>query len=359
LKLTTMVTAPPKRPRIARRPRSSNRSPADRPPPVALERVAAAWQRALDAAERALGANRETLPAADGERRRRGLTRERETTATLLAQVAAATSIRPAPWLSPVPVTRAMLGVPANARACIFDLDGVLTDSGVLHAQAWAEVFDELLLRLSEKTGWPFIPFDPDEDYRAYMDGRPRIEGIHAFLGSRGIHLPEGHPEDAADAQTANGVARHKNEALGRMLAQRGVTAVPGARRYLEAAGRAGLGRAVVSASTRTFPILDRAGLAPLIEGRVDAGAISAEGLRSRPTPDMLLAACRRLGVRPEDAVTVTSSPAGVAAGRAGGLAVVAVGVGEHGELMRGFGAERVVPQLSALLDPRLAGISL
>jgi HAD superfamily hydrolase (TIGR01509 family) len=353
-----MVTAPPTRSRIARRPRQGSRSPAGRLRPVELERVAAAWQRALDAADRALGANRETLPAADGERRRRGLTRERETTATLLAQVAAATSIRPAPWLSPVPVTRAMLGVPSTARACIFDLDGVLTDSGVLHAQAWAEVFDELLLRLSEKTGWPFIPFDPDEDYRAYMDGRPRIEGIHAFLGSRGIHLPEGRPEDAAGAQTANGVARHKNEVLGRMLAQRGVTAVPGARRYLESAGRAGLGRAVVSASARTFPMLDRAGLAPLIEGHLDAGAISAEELHSRPAPDMLLAACRRLGIRPEDAVTFTASPAGVAAGHAGGLTVIAVGDGEHYELLRGFGAEHVVPRLSALLDRRLVETS-
>jgi HAD superfamily hydrolase (TIGR01509 family) len=352
-----MVSAPPKRsPRLARHRRPRSRRPADRPPPVELEQVAAAWQRALDAADRALGANRQTLPAADGQRRRRGLTRERETTATLLAQVAAATNIRPAPWLSTVPVTRAMLGVPANARSCIFDLDRVLTDSGVLHAQAWAEVLDELLLRLSEKTGWPFIPFDPADDYRTYMDGRPRIEGIHAFLSSRGIQLPEGRPDDSADAATAHGVARHKNEVLGRMLGQRGVTAAPGARRYLEATGRGGLGRAVVSASARTFPMLDRAGLAPLIEGVVDAEVINADGLHSRPAPDMLLAACRRLGVRPEDAVTFTATPAGVTAGHAGGLTVIAVGDGDHGELLRGFGAEQVVPRLSALLDRRLLG---
>jgi beta-phosphoglucomutase-like phosphatase (HAD superfamily) len=105
--------------------------------------------------------------------------------------------------------------------------------------------------------------------------------------------------------------------------------------------------------------MLDRAGLAPLIEGLVDAEVINAEGLRSRPAPDMLLAACGGLGVPPEDAVTFTSSPVGVAAGHVGGLAVVAVGDGEHGELMRGFGAEHVVPQLGALLDPRLAEISL
>jgi HAD superfamily hydrolase (TIGR01509 family) len=323
-----------------------------------LERLAEGWQRALDAGNRALDANRVTLAAADERRRRQDLNRERETTAALLVRVATDTGIRPALWLSPVPLTSPMLGLPANVRACIFDLDGVLTDSGVLHAQAWAEVFDELLLRLSDTTGWPVIPFDPDADYRAYMDGRPRIEGIHAFLASRGIHLREGRPEDAADAQTANGVARHKSEAIGRMLAHRGVTAVPGARRYLEAAGRAGLGRAVVSASARTFPMLDRAGLAPLIEGRVDADAIGSEGLRARPAPDMLLAACRRLGVPPEEAVTFTATPAGVAAGHAGGLTVVAVGDGEHGEFLRGFGAEHVVPRLGALLDRRLVETS-
>ena len=214
-----------------------------------------------------------------------------------------------------------MLGLPATVRACLFDLEGVLTDSAVLHALAWGEVFDDFLLRLADKTGWQFIPFDRDSDYRTYLDGRPRLEGVHAFLDSRGIRLPEGRPDDPERMPTPpRGLARRKGEALARCLRQRGVTALAGARRYLEVAGQAGLARAVVSASASTLPMLELAGLATLVEERVDADVIRAEGLRARPAPDLLLVACRRLGVRPEEAVTFTHSAAGVAAGHAAGL---------------------------------------
>jgi HAD superfamily hydrolase (TIGR01509 family) len=138
-------------------------------------------------------------------------------------------------------------------------------------------------------------------------------------------------------------------------MQQRGVTALAGARRYLEAAGHAGLERAVVSASTTTLPVLALAGLASLVDTTIDAGVMRAESLRSRPAPDVLLAACRRLGVDPEDAVTFTHSAAGVAAGLAAGAAVVGIGDDMQAELLRGFGAERVVPALGALLDPSLA----
>ena len=248
-----------------------------------------------------------------------------------------------------------MLGLPATVEACLFDLEGVLTDSALLHALAWGEVFDDLLLRLADKTGWHFIPFDREADYRTYLDGRPRLEGVHAFLDSRGIRLPEGRPDDPADADTARALAERKGEALARSLRQRGVTALAGARRYLEAAGQAGLGRAVVSASASTLPMLELAGLATLVEERVDADVIRAEGLRARPAPDLLLAACRSLGVRPEMAVTFTHSAAGVAAGHAAGMAVIGVGEGAQEELLRGFGAERVVPSVTTLLAPVLA----
>ena len=323
--------------------------------PVELDTVASRWQQALDAAESALSAPRGLAPGADLGRRARSLVQERQQTAQLLARLAEVAGVRPAPWLSPVPVHTQMLGLPAAVRACLFDLDGVLTDSAVLHAWAWAEVFDEFLLRLSEQTGWQFIPFDRDADYRSYIDGRPRLEGVHAFLASRGIHLPEGRTGDPAEADTAYGLARHKSDALTRGLRQRGVTALAGARRYLEATGHAGLGRAVVSASASTLPMLELARLATLVEVRVDADVLRVEGLRSRPAPDLLLAACRHLGVRPEEAVTFTHSPAGVVAGHAAGLAVVGVGDGAHGELLRGFGADRVVTSLTALLDRRLA----
>jgi sugar-phosphatase len=150
-------------------------------------------------------------------------------------------------------------------------------------------------------------------------------------------------------------LARRKSEALVRGLSLRGVNAVAGARRYLEAGGFAGLERGVVSASTRTLPMLELAGLAALVEERVDADVILAERLRSRPAPDLLLAACNRLGVSPDETVTFTHSPAGIAAGHAAGLGVIGVGAGEQAELLHGFGAELVVPSLASLLDRRLA----
>jgi HAD superfamily hydrolase (TIGR01509 family) len=322
--------------------------------PLELDTVAARWQLALDAAQRALSAAGPELPAADLSRRHRELEAERQQTAGMLADLARVAGVCPAPWLSPVPVSAPMLGLPASVEACLFDLDGVLTNSALLHARAWAEVFDELLLRLSEKTGWQFVPFDRDSDYRLYIDGRPRLEGIHVFLASRGIRLPEGRLEDAATVDTAYGLSKHKSEALARALRERGVTALPGARRYLEAAGHAGLQRAVVSASTSTGPMLELAGLTTLVETAVDADVIRLERLRARPAPDMLVAVCRRLGVDPEQAVSLTHSPAGVAAARSAGVAVIGVGRGAQAELLRGFGAERVVASVDELLDRRL-----
>jgi beta-phosphoglucomutase-like phosphatase (HAD superfamily) len=327
------------------------------PPPVhrlELDTLASQWQRALDTAQKALAAAAVSLTAPELVRRQRELTLERREVSESLASMARAAGVRPVPWLSPVPVTAGSLGLPADIGAGLFDLDGVLTDSGLLHALAWGEVFDELLLRLSEKTGWHFIPFDRVADYPAYIEGRPRLDGIHAFLRSRGIRLPEGRAEEPAGADTAYGLARRKGEVLDRGLRHRGVSAVAGARRYLEAAGHAGLTRAVVSASASTLPMLERAGLASLVETRIDAQVISAEELRSPPAPDLLLSACRGLGVRPEDAVYFTHSAAGVAAGRAAGVAVIGVGDEIRSELLSGFGAGRTVTGLSALLDPRI-----
>ncbi len=262
--------------------------------------------------------------------------------------------VRPAPWLPTVPVNPNMLGLAGGVRACLFDLEGVLTDGAVLHALAWGDVFDELRLRMSGKTGWHFIPFDRVADYQAYLEGRPRLEGIDAFLASRGIRLPEGRSGDSPQAETAYGLAASKGEALARRLHQRGVNALAGARRYLEAAGHAGLARAVVSSSTNTLPMLELAGLATLVEERVDADVIRSERLRTRPAPDILVAACRRLGVDPEQAVTFTHTPAGVAAGRSARLDVVGVGDGQVGEQLLGFGANRVVPSVGSLLSPIL-----
>jgi beta-phosphoglucomutase-like phosphatase (HAD superfamily) len=321
-----------------------------------LDTVTAQWQRAFDAEERALAAATVSLPGPEVARRQRELRTERIEVAQSLASLARATGVRPAPWLPSGPVTTSSLGLPVGVRACLFDLDGVLTDSGVFHAWAWGEVFDEFLLRLSEKTGWHFIPFDRVSDYRAYLAVRPRLDGVHAFLHARGIRLPEGRADDPSDADTAHGLARRKGELVESGLRRGAVNALAGARRYLEAAGYAGLGRAAVSASANTLAILQHAGLGSLVESRIDAAVISAERLRSLPAPDFLLSACRRLGVRPDEAVYFTHTPGGVAAARGAGLA--GVGVGDEGEreLLTGFGAERTISSLRAALEPRLLG---
>lgn len=324
------------------------------PPLLDLDDAGERWQLALDAAERALASGRSFLPARDVGARQRGLAAERQLTEAALARLARATGAVVAPWLSSSPVDARMLGLAPTIRACLFDMDEVLTDSGALHAWAWGEVFDPLLQRLSEHSGWAFLPFDRDADYRDFLDGRPRLEGIHTFLASRGIRLPEGRPEDPSTAETARGLARLKGEKLALRLAHHGVAAMPGARRYLQAARRAGLACGVVSASANAVTMLHVAGLASLVDVRVDAEVVRAEGLRPRPAPDVLLAACHRLDVDPAAAVTFTHSGPGVAAGHSAGLAVVGVGLGERGRLLREFGAESVVSSLSNLLDPRL-----
>ena len=162
--------------------RSATIEPASRrPQQLQLESISAQWQRALDAADRALLAAQGDVPASELQPRKHELNRERQQTATELGRLAAVAGIQPAPWLSPVMLTTRMLGLPVAARACLFDLEGVLTDSGQLHAWAWGEVFDDFLLRLSDKTGWHFVPFDRIADYRDYVDGRSRLEGFTPF----------------------------------------------------------------------------------------------------------------------------------------------------------------------------------
>jgi HAD superfamily hydrolase (TIGR01509 family) len=320
-----------------------------------LDVVADEWQLALDGAVEAVDAAASAYSQEEHGRLRHALAQERAETALLLERLARTAGVHNVPWLSPVPIHPSSLGLSAGVRACIFDLENVLTDSGVVHAAAWAEVFDDLLLRLALKSERQFVPFDRDLDYRTYIDGRPRLEGIHLFLRSRGVRLPEGRPEDRADVDSACGLARHKSEALARVMRRRGVSALPGARRFLESAGRAGLGRAVVSGSQTVLPMLELAEIAALVDSRVDAETIRAEQLRSRPAPDVLLAACRRLGVEPADTVGFVHNSEGVAAAHAAGMPVIGVAAEQAArERLGGFGADRVVPSLGVLLDRRL-----
>lgn len=319
-----------------------------------LDELTIHWQWALDAGGRAITAAATELPPAAVSRHRAVLASERARTAELLDRVAREEHAHALPWLAANAVTPRLLGLPDDAAACIFDVDGVLADSGVLHARAWAHVLDDILLRRAHEAGWQFVPFDPDADYHTYIDGRPRLDGVRTFLASRGITLPTGEPTDGPDAETVYGVAERKGRALEHTIHQAGVVALPGARAYLLAAGFAHLKRAVVSTSVTTAHVLEHAELEALVEARVDGTTMVAEKLKPRPSPDMLVAACDLLGVAPERTVSLTRSAAGIAAAQAAGMRAVGVAHGPQAERLAHFGAERIVPSLAELLVPQL-----
>lgn len=179
-----------------------------------------------------------------------------------------------------------MLGLPAGVTACLFDLDGVLTDTAAVHDTAWTATFDAYLAERAGRMGERFGPFDPRADYAAYVDGKPRADGVRDFLTSRGIVLvAEGEPEDPPDAVTVQGLANRKNDALLRAMDRDGVEVFNGSRRYLRAARDAGLRRAVVSSSANTRRVLEVTGLAEDVEVRIDGYTLRSEGLRGKPAP--------------------------------------------------------------------------
>jgi beta-phosphoglucomutase family hydrolase len=245
-----------------------------------------------------------------------------------------------------------MLGLPDGVRACLFDLDGVLTQTAKVHAAAWREMFDGYLRQRAVRNGEAFVAFDPVGDYDEYVDGRPRYEGVRSFLDSRGIELPQGERSDPARAQTIDGLGNRKNAIVLRMIRDRGVEAYEGSVRYVRAAREAGLRRAVVSSSSNCREVLRAAGIEDLFEQRIDGVVAERERLRGKPAPDTFLAGARALGVRPDQAAVFEDALAGVQAGRAGGFGCV-VGVDRVGQAreLRVHGADIVVGDLAELLD--------
>lgn len=248
---------------------------------------------------------------------------------------------------------KCVLGLPGHVTACLFDLDGVLTQTAQVHNAAWAETFDAFLRRRAAAGGEPFRPYDPGSDYNKYVDGRSRADGVRTFLASRGITLPEGRPDDPPEADTVYGVGNRKNVILRKRIHTDGVLVYPGSVDYLRAAYRAGLRRAVVSASANCADVVEAAGLTSLLEVRVDGVVARERGLRGKPHPDTFLAAAELLGVPPERAAVFEDALAGVAAGRAGGFGHV-VGVDRVGQAaeLRAHGADTVVRDLAELLTP-------
>lgn len=243
--------------------------------------------------------------------------------------------------------------LPEATDACLFDLDGVLTDTARLHAAAWKQTFDAFLLDRQTDAGRAVDPFVAPSDYAAYVDGKPRADGVRSFLASRGIHLPEGSRSDSAFAETVHGLGRRKNELVHELMAQRGVVAYAGSVRFLAAVDEAGLGRAVVTASENAGAVLGAAGLQDVFDVQVDGSTALEFGLAGKPAPDLFLEAARLLGVEPRRAAVFEDALAGVAAGRAGGFGLV-VGVDRSGRAaaLLAAGADVIVGDLADLIGP-------
>lgn len=240
-------------------------------------------------------------------------------------------------------------GLPEGIRACLFDLDGVLTKTAVVHAAAWKEVFDDFLRR---REGAGFRPFDKVADYDEYVDGRPRADGVRAFLASRGIELPEGAADDPPERDTVQGVGNRKNEILLKKIRAEGVEAYPGSVRYVKAVRAAGLRTAVVSSSANCRDVLVSAGIEDLFEVRIDGVVAAERKLPGKPNPDTFLEAAREFGLEAKDAVVFEDALAGMDAGRSGHFGYV-VGVDRVGQAdaLRAHGADVVVRDLAELLE--------
>ncbi|MFE6287061.1 beta-phosphoglucomutase family hydrolase [Streptomyces sp. NPDC057877] len=239
------------------------------------------------------------------------------------------------------------LGLPEGILACLFDLDGVVTKTAVVHAAAWKETFDAFL---RARDGAEFRPFDAHHDYDEYVDGRPRADGVRTFLASRGIHLPDGAPDDPPDAATVHGVGNRKNELLLAKLRTQGAEPYDGTLRYIDAARARGLRTAIVSSSANTLDVLRSIDAEHLFDVRVDGVTARERNLPGKPRPDTFLAAAHDLGVTARQSAVFEDALAGMDAGRAGGFGYV-VGVDRAGQsdALYAHGADVVVTDLAEL----------
>jgi beta-phosphoglucomutase family hydrolase len=246
----------------------------------------------------------------------------------------------------------ATLRLPRALRACLFDLDGVLTQTAAVHAAAWKEMFDGFLRARAERQDEAYVPFDVEADYARYVDGKPRYEGVSSFLHSRGICLPPGTPGDPPTTETVAGLGNRKNEIVLDLIRRQGVEAYDGSIQFVHAVHKAGMRCAVVSSSNNCREVLEAAGIADLFDARVDGRTAARQHLHGKPAPDTFVAAAEALGEDPASAAVFEDSIAGVEAGRAGGFALV-VGVDRLGQraALRAHGANVVVSDLAELVE--------
>jgi beta-phosphoglucomutase family hydrolase len=236
--------------------------------------------------------------------------------------------------------------------AVLFDLDGVITDTAGLHAACWKQMFDEYLQRRATERGEAFRPFDIATDYRLYVDGKPRFDGVRDFLRSRDIHLPEGTPEDSPQAETVGGLGNRKNDLINDVIESRGVQAYEGSVKFIRQLHDQDYKIAVVSSSQNCATVLHAAKLDHFFNAQVDGNMIEAQHLAGKPAPDTFLIGAKLLGVEPGRAVVVEDAISGVQAGFRGHFGLV-IGVARKGnadELLH-HGAHLVVTDLAELVD--------
>lgn len=245
-----------------------------------------------------------------------------------------------------------MLITPEKFKAVLFDLDGVLTSTMSIHASCWKQMFDAYLEERAERFGERHRPFDIDRDYKPYVDGKLRQDGVRSFLGSRGIRLPEGRPDDPPARETVWGLGNRKDHMVQAVLESNGIEIFPGALRVVRHVRSDGLKTAVVSASRNCELILEVAGIRSLFDQLVDGAVAARLGLPGKPSPDTFLHAAQLLAVEPENAVVVEDAVSGVAAGKAGGFGLV-IGIDHHGDrsALKESGADIVVEDLEAIFN--------
>jgi beta-phosphoglucomutase family hydrolase len=246
---------------------------------------------------------------------------------------------------------RDRIDLPPQITACLFDLDGVLTKTAVVHAHAWKQMFDEFLEQRAKADREEFREFDIASDYNEYVDGKPRYDGVRDFLASRGIELPEGEDDDPPAAETVCGLGNRKNDLVLELIERDGVEAYEGSVRFVKLAGEAGLHRAVVSSSANTKSVLAVVGIEDLFEAVIDGVVTEEKHLHGKPAPDTYLAGAAAVGVEPEAAAVFEDAVSGVESGRAGKFGhVVGVDRVDHAEALRQHGADVVVKDLSELI---------
>ncbi len=238
-----------------------------------------------------------------------------------------------------------------NYDAALFDLDGVLTATAKLHAFAWKQMFDDYLRQREDAGGPEYREFTVESDYKLYVDGKPRYDGVASFLASRDIKLPWGNPDDNPTLETVCGLGNRKNILINQLIEERGVDLLPGSLEFVNFLRGLGIRTGVVSSSKNCQAILQAAGIEDLFDTRIDGVVAAERGIPGKPRPDTFLEAAKELEADPARSIVIEDAIAGVQAGKSGGFGLV-IGIEHDGqaEALRSNGADIAVQDLRELI---------